>query len=270
MKIILVNNKRNKSTLAMAAKVAARFEAEGINVHIDSENPVDTSGEPVDSIIVLGGDGTMIRASRQYGELGVPMLGVNMGTVGFLSDIRADELESSLDSIIHHDYSIEERMLLNVGIYRDDALVEEVYSLNELSIKSNTSRMISMDIHIEGREYGVYRGDGIIIATPTGSTAYSLSSGGPITDPVLEVFVMTPIAPYFLSKRPMIISAQKEINLYPLHCEGAEISIDGHMNIKWDSNCVIKVKKAKHQLKLINLKPRFFFQTVAKKLQRND
>jgi NAD+ kinase len=255
--------------MAMAAKVAARLEAEGIDVLIDSENPVDTS-EPVDSIIVLEGDGTMIRASRQYGELGVPMLGVNMGTVGFLSDIKADELESSLDSIIRHDYSIDERMLLSVGIYRDDALIEEVYSLNELSIKSNSSRMISMNIYIEGREYGVYRGDGIIVATPTGSTAYSLSSGGPIIDPVLEVFVITPIAPYFLSKRPMVISAQKEIDLYPLHCEGAEISIDGHVNIKWDSNYIIKIKKANHKLKMINLKPRFFFQTVAKKLQRND
>ena len=212
----------------------------------------------------------MIRAARQYAEQDVPVLGVNMGTVGFLSNIKADELESCLDSFVRHDYSIEERMMLDVGIYRDETLVERVHSLNELSIKSKTSRMISMDIHIDGREHGVYRGDGIIIATPTGSTAYSLSSGGPITDPDLEVFIMTPITSYILDKRPMVIAAQKEISLYPLCCKEAEISIDGQVKIAWEQNCIIKVKKAEHKLKMVNLKPRFFFQTITKRLQRND
>ncbi len=270
MKILLVNNNRIKSTVAMAGKLATQLEARGIEVFIDSERPIDISGEELDSIIVLGGDGTLIRAARQYAELDVPVLGVNMGTVGFLSDIKADELDSCLDSFVRHDYSIDERMMLEVSIYRNEVLTEQVYSLNELSIKSNTSRMISMNIHIAGQEHGIYRGDGIIIATPTGSTAYSLSSGGPITDPELDVFVMTPITSYFLSKRPLVISAQKEICLYPLRCEEAELCIDGQVNIAWESNCIIKVKKAGHKLKMANMQPRFFFQTIAQRLQRND
>ncbi len=269
MKILLVNNSRISSTVAMAAKVSAQLEAWGIEVLIDSE-PVGTGSETIDSIIVLGGDGTLIRAARKYAEQDVPVLGVNMGTVGFLSNIKADELESCLDSFVRHDYSIDERMMLDVGIYRDETLLDRVYSLNELSIKSKTSRMISMDIHIAGREHGVYRGDGIIIATPTGSTAYSLSSGGPITDPDLEVFIVTPISSYVLSKRPMVIAAEKEISLYPLRCEEAVISIDGQVKIDWEENCIIKVKKAEQKLKLVKLKPRFFFQTIAKRIQRND
>lgn len=270
MKILLVNNNHIKSTVAMATKVSAQLEAWGIEVLIDSECLVDIYSEAIDSIIVLGGDGTLIRAARQYAEQDVPMLGVNMGTVGFLSNIKADELESCLDSFIRHDYSIDERMMLDVGIYREEILVKRVYSLNELSIKSKTSRMISMDIHIAGREHGVYRGDGIIIATPTGSTAYSLSSGGPITDPDLEVFILTPITSYFLSKRPMVIAAQKEISLYPLRCEEAVISIDGQVQVDWEEDYIIKVKKAEHKLKMVNLKQEFFFQTIAKRLQRND
>jgi NAD+ kinase len=257
------------STVAMADKVSNQLQAWGIEVLMDNERPVDISGEGIDSIIVLGGDGTLIRAARQYAELDVPVLGVNMGTVGFLSNIKADELESCLDSFVRHDYSIDLRMMLDVGIYRDDILVERVYSLNELSIKSKTNRMISMDIHIAGKEHGIYRGDGIIIATPTGSTAYSLSAGGPITDPDLEVYVVTPVNSHFLSKRPMVIDGQKEISLYQLRCEEAEIYIDGQVKITWEENCFIKVKKAPHKLKMVILKPRFFFQTIAKRLQRN-
>jgi NAD+ kinase len=270
MKILLANNNHIKSTVVMAEKVSALLQELGVQVLIDSGQACDIAGEAIDSIIVLGGDGTLIKAARQYAELNVPVLGVNMGTVGFLSNIKADELESCLDRFVCHDYSIDERMMLDVGIYRDEILLERVYSINELSIKSKASRMISMDIHIEGREHGIYRGDGIIIATPIGSTAYSLSSGGPITDPDLEVFIMTPITSYILSKRTMVIAAQKEISIYPLRCEEAVIYIDGQVKFDWEENCIIKVKKAELKLKMVKLKPRFFFQTITKRLQRKD
>jgi NAD+ kinase len=252
----------------MADAVSTYLRAMGIEVIIDS-CPAEITSEAFDSIIVLGGDGTMIRAARQYSEKQVPVLGVNMGTVGFLSNIKADELEPCLDCFIRQEYSIDDRMMLDIGIYRDNTLVKRVYSLNELSIKSKNSRMISMDIHIAGREHGTYRGDGIIIATPTGSTAYSLSAGGPITDPDLEVFVMTPITSYLLNKRPMVIAAQKELSLYPLDCDEALIYIDGQVKLDWEQSCVIKVKKAEHKWKLVNLKERFFFQTITRRLQRN-
>ncbi|MDD4801700.1 MAG: NAD(+)/NADH kinase [Syntrophomonas sp.] len=270
MKILLVNNPRIESTVVMAARLSAQLADRGIEVLIDSMQKVEVRQGEIDSIIVLGGDGTLIRTVRQYAEQSVPILGVNMGTVGFLSNIKADELDSCLERLLNHDYDTEERMILEVCIYRDEMLQERFFGLNELSIKSRTARMLSMDIHIAGREHGIYRGDGIIIATPTGSTAYSLSCGGPITDPDLEVLLLTPIACYSLSKRPMVINADKEISFYPLRCEEAEITIDGQVNMIWRNDFHIKVKKAQHKLKLINLKPAYFFQTITKRLQLND
>ena len=269
MKILLVNNKRIKNTLLMAEKISGQLKAQGIEVFIDS-SAIEVCHEAFNAIIVLGGDGTMIRAARQYLEHNVPVLGVKMGTVGFLSNINADELEAYLDRFVRSDYGIEERMMLEVRIFRGEDLIQSVFSLNEISIKSKSSRMISMDINIDGKEHALYRGDGIIIATPTGSTAYSLSSGGPITDPELEVFVMTPITSYLLSKRPMVINAHKDIKLFPVRCEEAVISIDGQVKIDWDENFTIEVKMAKHKLKMVRLKEQHFFQAIEKRLQRHQ
>jgi len=269
VKILLVNNKRIESTIRMAEKVSAYMRSVGIEALIDSSS-ADITSEEVDSIIVLGGDGTMIRCARQYVHKNVPVLGVNMGTVGFLSNIQADELGQYLDRFIRHDYSIEERMMLEVNLYQNGTLLNRIDSLNELSIKSKSSRVITIDVKIGGRKHGIYRGDGLIIATPSGSTAYSLSCGGPVSDPVLEVIIMTPITSYFLNKRPLVIAAEKEIEVIPLDCEETLISIDGQVKIDFKDNFVIRIKKADYNLKLINMQPRYFFETMMKRLRRSD
>ena len=269
MKILLVNNKRIESTMRMAEKAAAHLRSGGIEVLIDSSS-ADITSEEFDSIIVLGGDGTLIRSARQYVHKNVPVLGVNMGTLGFLSNIQADELEKYLDRFIRHDYSIEERMMLEAGIYQNGILLNRIYSLNEVSIKSKSSRVITVDVKINGQKHGIYRGDGIIIATPSGSTAYSLSCGGPVCDPALELFIMTPITSYLLNKRPLVIAAEKEIEVIPLDCEETLISIDGQVKIDFKESFVIRIKKADYKLKLINMQPRYFFETMMKRLRRSD
>lgn len=269
MKILLVNNRMLESTLIMGERVAAQLRAAGIEALIDSSS-ADITSEKFDAIIVLGGDGTMIRTARQYAERDVPVLGVNMGTVGFLSNIQAEELNQYLASFINHEYTIEDRMMLEVDICRDGELIDRIYSLNEVSIKSKSYRVLTVDVKIAGREHGIYRGDGIIVATPSGSTAYSLSCGGPITDPALEAFIMTPITSYLLNKRPVIIAADKEIELVPLHCDEALISVDGQVRIDGEENYVIMIRKAAHHLKLVNMRPRYFFQTIMKRLRRNS
>lgn len=268
MKILLVNNKLLESTLIMGEKVAAYLRSAGIEVLIDSSG-TDVTSENVDSIIVLGGDGTMIRAARQYAQNQVPVLGVNMGTVGFLSNIRADELEHYLDRFIQHEYSLEDRMMLEVGVYQGENLIHKIYSLNEVSIRSKSARVLTIDVKIAGRGHGIYRGDGIIVATPSGSTAYSLSCGGPIADPALEVFLMTPITSYHLNKRPLVIAADKEIELIPLHCAEALITIDGQVKIDGQEDYKIKVNRAEYKLKLVNMRPRHFFQTIMSRLGRS-
>jgi NAD+ kinase len=268
VKILIVNNYQIRGSLLMADTVSALLRARGIGIFIDSQ-PADYCDDTFNAMIVLGGDGTMLRAARQYADRQVPILGVNMGTVGFLSNIRGDELEIYLDRFINNDYVIDERMMLDIGIYHNDNRLKRFYSINELSIKSKKSRMVSMDVHIDGREHGNYRGDGIIISTPTGSTAYSLSAGGPITDPDLEVYVITPLTSYLLIKRPMVIDAQKEIKIYSQDYDEALIYIDGQVSLDWNEGCFIKIKKAPYKIKLAKMKPQFFFQTIAERLKRN-
>jgi NAD+ kinase len=269
VKVLIVNNQSLHNTVLMAEKVTGLLRDEGIEVAIDSCS-AEYCRDIVDLIIVLGGDGTTIRAARQYLERNVPVLGVNMGTVGFLSNIKVEELEDCLPRLIRGDYTLEERMMLEIGIYKNENLIQTIYSLNELSIKSKTSRMMSLDVRIDNHKHGIYQGDGIIVSTPTGSTAYSLSCGGPIADPKLEALILTPINTYFLDKRPLVISVDKEISLSPRRCQDALITIDGQIKIDWHEGYNVNVKKAAKKLKMVVFRERYFFETIMKRLRRSE
>ncbi len=269
MKVLVVNNKRLTDTVEMGERVASLLRRWGNEVLVDSSSE-DATTEEFDSIIVLGGDGTMIRAARQYADRNIPILGVNMGTVGFLSNIRAAELEYHLQRFLNQDYEIEERMLQKVIVNQDDTILGDYFSLNEVSVKSKCPRVLSLDVQIEGFKHGVYRGDGIIIATPSGSTAYSLSCGGPVIDPALDVFVLTPVNSYILNKRPLVIAAEKHIDITPLDGEQIYVSIDGQISIDVRKNSSITIRMAENKLRLVNMKPRHFFKTIRKRLHRDD
>ncbi len=270
MKILVINNHLIARSLLMAEIVAAKLRAMHIEVDIDDGSLPSDPANPIDIIIVLGGDGTLIRAARKYADRNIPIMGVNMGTVGFLSSLEADELEDSLEKLVRQEYSIDERMLLEIEIYEKDKLLNRYYSLNELVLKSAQARILNLGIEIAGQSHGVFRGDGLIIATPTGSTAYSLSAGGPVTDPELEVFILTPIAAYHLYRRPLVIDAAKEVVVYPQLANPVAIFIDGQVKTEVDENYIIKVKKAPHKVKLLRLKETTFFNTINHKLWRNE
>ncbi|MEA1960236.1 MAG: NAD(+)/NADH kinase [Bacillota bacterium] len=266
---MLVNNNKIQRTLSMAEQIAANLQSRGIIVEVDNgENPVASFAE-VDSIIVLGGDGTIVRAARQHLDINVPILGVNMGTVGFLSNLEADELDQYLDRFLQKDYHIDERMMLEVEILRDRQTVSRLYGLNEACVQSHEAHLIDLDMRIAGEGYGNYRADGLIIATPTGSTGYSLSCGGPIVDPQLESFIITPIASYLLAQRPLVISAGKDLCLKLVNGTDTFISMDGQVKVELKKNDTIIIKRAGTKLKLVNLKPRDFFATVDSRLKRN-
>ncbi|MEQ8200975.1 MAG: NAD(+)/NADH kinase [Syntrophomonadaceae bacterium] len=266
---MIVNNKRLSSTMVMGDKVAAALRSMGIEVLIDSSS-ADITSESFEAIIVLGGDGTMIRTARQYADRNVPVLGVNMGTVGFLSNIRADEFDRYVQRFAAGDFSLEERMLLEISVYRESSLADRLLSLNEVSIKSKAARIISLEVTVEGRQHGLYRGDGLIVATPSGSTAYSLSCGGPIIDPVLDVFVLTPITSYQLNRRPLVVAANKEIEIKPRDGEQYYISVDGQVSIDITADCSVHIRKAHHRLRMAIMKPRFFFESIVERLQRDQ
>lgn len=265
MKVLLVNNRYREKTWVMAEKLAHDLARLGVDVEMECEEK-----EPgtADVIMVLGGDGTILRAARQYGMEGAPLLGINMGTLGFLSNLKDDEIDQYMEKLIQGDYIVEERMLLEARILDEGKLIRTIYCLNEAVVRSRTPRTIVFEIVVSGQFMGRYRGDGVIIATPTGSTAYSLSAGGPVCDPTLEAFMVTPLAMHNVIKRPMVIDARNEIVLSPVQCEEAVISLDGQIKMDFKPSNLIQIVKAERKLKFVQLHPTPFFGTLEERLRR--
>ncbi len=270
MKILIVNNERIAESSLMAGKIARQLQSSGIGVVSAEAYSAIQFEDDIDIIIVLGGDGTLIRVAHLYGACNIPIMGVNMGTVGFLSSIEVAEIEYSLNKLIRHEYSLDERMLLEIDVMQNNQRLNRYYSLNEVSFRSSQGRILSLGIEIDGQSHAMFRGDGIIIATPTGSTAYSLSAGGPVIDPLLEVLLLTPLAAYHLYRRPLVVDGGREICVYPQSDGLAEISVDGQVKSELNENQYVIVRKAPHKVKLLRFKEESFFHTVNTKLWRNE
>lgn len=266
MKVLLVNNRLKASTEVMAKDIANSLIKRDISVVIDEGNGYIDN---IDLVIVLGGDGTILRAARQYAYDNTPILGVNMGTVGFLSTIELNEFYHYLERIITGDYILDARMLLDVIIYKNRQLYKNNICLNEVVIKSKNHKMINFDVEIGGDKQNSYKGDGLLVATPTGSTAYSLSCGGPIADPDLEAFIITPMAPHLITQKPFILSATKEIVINNFIAGEAIISMDGQIAFELDASFSIHIKKSEHQVLLVDLKQKPFFSNLDARLGRN-
>ncbi len=226
----------------------------------------DINIKDLDVIISIGGDGTFLECVAEVKFCGVPLVGVNTGRLGFLASISKDKLENSIRNIVNKDYEIEERTMLEVKIdgYNPDVFN---YALNELVVqKKDTSSMITIDAYIDNNFLNTYWGDGLIIATPTGSTAYSLSTGGPIIVPGSENFVITPIAPHTLTVRPIVVPDKTEIRLKVRGRGNKFLAAIDARNITIDHDTELIVKKAEKKLKLIKFKDYNYFKTLRDKL----
>ncbi|MDA0679652.1 MAG: NAD(+) kinase [Proteobacteria bacterium] len=185
----------------------------------------------VDLIIAVGGDGTMLHAASMTGGIDVPLLGVNHGRLGFLTDVSPDQMLESLDQILGGNYTRESRLRLVSTLELSNGSQISALALNDIVLqRRDTGRMLDFETRIADRYVNTYMGDGLIVATPTGSTAYALSCGGPIIDPQLDAIVVVPICPHTLSVRPIVIPANQaiEVTLLERHDTSAEISVDGH------------------------------------------
>ncbi len=270
MQVLLVNNRFKESTEFMAEEIAARLRELKADVLIDNGATDISSQLPdkLDLIIVLGGDGTILRAARQYALKQTPVLGVNMGTVGFLSHIEVAELNGYLEKLIGGKYVLDKRMILEVDILEKDHLIASVHCLNEVVIKANDLHMISFNIFIDEQKLNTSKGDGVIFSTPTGSTAYSLSAGGPVIDPSMKAFVITPIAANKLNTPSIVVNSEKMITVTPVNCSGAIIGMDGQVSYNFKKDYRIKIKQAEITLNLVNFKRQQFFEYIDHKLGR--
>jgi len=223
----------------------------------------------IDIVLVLGGDGTFLRASRYIAGCEIPILGVNLGYLGFLTEIEVREVYYYLEKMLNGDYYVEERMMLFARVKRGNEWVGEFYALNDFVInKSSFARLITLDTFIDDEFVAAYSADGVIVSTPTGSTAYSLSAGGPIVHPSLDVSIITPICPHSLYARPLVIPPEKVVKVIvrAINTE-AMLTVDGQYGFKLENQDEVWIEKANYVTRLIRVKGRKFFQIMREKLK---
>lgn len=220
-----------------------------------------------DLLISIGGDGTILRAITHVKDLDIPIVGINTGRLGFLATIKRDDVVGALDQIFEGKYRISKRTVLCVHTDREEVNFDLDFALNEITVsRKNTTSMISIETWLDDEYLTSYWADGLIISTPTGSTGYSLSCGGPVIMPESDSLVLTPIAPHNLNARPLVISAQREIRLKVSGRENEYlVSLDSRIN-SLKSTIGITIKKAPYAIKMIELQDGTFIETLRKKL----
>lgn len=222
-----------------------------------------------DLIIVLGGDGTMLGAARRAGRKGVPILGVNLGSLGFITEVNKAEITDMIDRIIRGDYRVEERIMLNVSVIRNGADVSENIVLNDAVVnKGALARIIDIETYVDGFYVTTYKSDGLIVSTPTGSTAYSLSAGGPILYPTLGCITLTPICPHTLTNRPIVLPDSVKVSL-KLNADDEDVflTLDGQTGFPLKKDDTINISKSPMVTRLITPAGRDYFMLLRTKLK---
>jgi NAD+ kinase len=225
-----------------------------------------------DVLLVLGGDGTMLNAARLAGERSIPILGVNMGGLGFLTEVRLENLYPSLERVFANDFVLDERLMLQTHIHQHGETVAQGVVLNDVVISKGTlARMIELKIAIQGRFVTNLRGDGLIVSSPTGSTAYSLSAGGPIIDPAVQSLILTPISPHTLTHRPLIVPGHAEIEVtLTSKDDGAMATLDGQVGVAITQGDTVVIQTSEHRTRLIRFPESNYYDVLREKLKWGD
>ena len=240
----------------------------------DGDQRYDFSDMPedIECVLVLGGDGTLLQAARELLQRHIPLLGINLGTLGFLTSAEKSELPKCLDSVLDDSCSIDERMMLEGVAYHGSEKIQMNIALNDVIIaRAGFSRLVELKIYVNGELLSIYNADGIIVSTPTGSTGYSLSAGGPIIFPQTDVIVITPICPHSLQARSLVVSGEDRIMIESgrrrkTQKEEAMVTFDGRSAQELETGDRIEIYKAQETTQLIRLKGRSFYQVLQNKI----
>ena len=224
-------------------------------------------GTDVDLILVMGGDGTILRILSQLGDYKVRFFGINMGHLGFLSEIPPLEIKKTFDKVFSGKYTVDRRMMLHVDLYRKGKKLKQFDALNEMAITQATlSRLIVLKTKVDGTKLANFNADGLLVATPTGSTAYSLSCGGPIVHPYVSAIILTPICPHSFNQKPLVLPDNKKIEItVASDYESMNLTIDGQQNAKVRTGDVIKVRKGRYA-EFVRLPTEHYFMNLRNKL----
>jgi len=222
-----------------------------------------------DLVVVLGGDGTMISTARMIGDADVLVLGVNYGSLGYLTDFRIEEMYSALEAIFNGEYEIDRRVMLHAEQWRSGEMIAGGRVLNDVVVtKAAVARIIEIEAKLDGQFVNSFRADGLIAATPTGSTAYNLSAGGPIIFPSMNAIVLTPICPFALTNRPIVVPDTSQIELVlENENEGVVLTLDGQIGYPMNSRDCVKIRKSRTTLNLLQPPNRNYFDVLRNKLK---
>ena len=246
-------SERSPAALERARTWCARAGADSWHAAAEDRDEISARLDATDLVCVLGGDGTLLRTARAIGGSGVPALGVNLGRVGFLAKVEPDGLERALDQFVAGDYQVEDRFRINARLVRADGSTEEHACLNEVVVaRGSRVRMIQVEVEVSGSHLATYVADGVVVATPTGSTAYSFSAGGSILDPRLRNMIITPVAAY-LSALHSVVAGERHVVRIMLRqaYDGALLSIDGQLDVPLHAGDRVEVSALPEPLRLI-------------------
>lgn len=281
MKSAAIISKPNKPELErIVPQVAEWLEAHGYGICVDEETsaylpkqnqvPRDRIAEhKPEFVIVLGGDGTMLAAARAVAQAGIPILGVNLGTLGFLAEVTVSELNAALQAVVENRCSVETRSMIHCHLMRSGQRVAHYDAMNDAVVgKSAIARIVQFEIRVNNEFVTRYNADGLIVATPTGSTAYSLAAGGPIVAPDVDAVVITPISPHMLTHRPLVVNDAYEVQvLVNTEHEEAFLTVDGQVGIPLQHGDVLTCNKSARKVRLLRLSNRTFFDVLRNKLK---
>ena len=276
MKVAILAHPENAQAPSVLREMRDVLEARGIEVVIEKESArligmdgVEKAWEGAELVISLGGDGTLLDTVHRVGSCEVPVAGVNIGTLGFLTACTAADVEKFASILARGEQEVVERAVLKVSMREESGVEHTFMALNEVVLmRGSTGRLISLEARVNGEVLNRYRADGLIVATPTGSTAYSLAAGGPLIDEQAGVFVITPICPHSLSDRSLVLEDNSVVEVVAKgrHPDAVHFAVDGRDVLRLSSESVVRIEKASTPLQLVRLPEHSYYETLRGKL----
>ncbi|MCB1111063.1 MAG: NAD(+)/NADH kinase [Chlamydiales bacterium] len=268
----LFPNIGKRQSKSIAIGIREYLENRGVKVVVEDEEAGEIDAAPLSSVpakditiaISLGGDGTILRLIHRHIDLEAPIVGVNLGSLGFMADVPVTEIYPTLEKLINGEYTVQERIILEGSTVNCD----RCFAVNEIAVhRARNPCLVDLAIHVDGAYLNTFSADGVIVSTPSGSTAYSLAAGGPILSPELECVVITPISPHTISNRPIVLMPKKEIQIqYLSEHDPVEISYDGFAHFEMATGEVFRIQPSKRKCRLVSLSFHDYYSTLRKKL----
>lgn len=270
----IYTNKHKDKDFQMTQKICALLQERGMECTVKTEEDVKIPGD-ADCILVLGGDGTMLQAARDMdSEKPIPLLGINLGTLGYLTEVEPEGLEAALNQLLGGDFELESRMMLNGTVHKADGSTKSGWALNDIVIsKAGSQRVLQFNLYVNGKLLNKYIADGMIVTTPTGSTGYNLSAGGPIVEPGARLLVLTPICPHTMNQRSIILAPEDKVMIeIPKgregQCQIGAVNFDGQA-VELTTGDTVEICKSEKTTEFIKLSKAGFLEVLHKKMSDN-